>query len=94
MKEATILHEISPEQIIELFNGLQKQLNEFKESFVPKTPEEYMSRKEVATMLKCDESTVSNWVNAGKIQSYGLSGRVWYKRSEIESAIIPLKKRI
>jgi excisionase family DNA binding protein len=91
MKNTTILHEVSPDQITSLFNGLQNQLIELKQSFEPKKPLEYLTRDEVAQFLKCDLSTVHNWTKKGKLIPYGLGNRVYYKRTEVENAIIPLK---
>lgn len=93
MTKATILHELSPEQITSLFTGLQNQIKELNEKFEPKQPTEYLSRTEVAEMLKCTLPTVYNWVQKGVINSYGIAGRVYFKRSEIEAALICLNKK-
>lgn len=60
-KNATLIHEITYDQLLSLFDGLQKQLTELKQNFEPKTPIEYLTRNEVAEMLKCDLSTLWNW---------------------------------
>ena len=91
MKNTTILHEVSPDQITSLFNGLQKQLLELKQNFEPKKPLEYLTREEVSQFLKCDISTVSNWTKKGKLLPYGIGNRVYYKRTEVENALVPLK---
>ena len=75
-------------EVLSLFEGLQDQLNELKQSFEPKAPSEYLTRNEVAEMLKCDLSTLWNWAKKGKLIPYGIGNRVYYKRSEIESAIL------
>ena len=93
-KNATILHDFSPEQITSLFEGLQNQLTDLKENLQPKTPTEYLTRAEVARMLKCDLSTIHNWCVKGKLNPYGIGNRVYFKRSEVESNIIPLKGKI
>lgn len=87
---STILHEITPEQITSLFEGLQNQLNELKQNFVPKAPVVYLTRTEVAEMLKCDLSTVHNWTKKGKLKPYGIGNRVYYKRNEVEAVLLPL----
>jgi len=92
MESTTILHNLSPEQITSMFQGLQDQLKELKESFEPKTPTEYMTRSEVAEWLKCDISTVHNWTKKGKLIPYGIGNRVYYKRHEIEALLIPIGK--
>lgn len=93
MKYATILHEINPDQITSLFTGLQNQLIELKEGFEPKVPTEYLTRGEVAELLKCDLSTLHNWCKKGKLKPFGIGNRVYFRRSDIEAAMIPLNNK-
>lgn len=65
-------------------------LDELKKSFQPKTPEELLSRKETAKLLKINLSSLYNWTKDGRLKAYGISGKVYYKRSEVESALIEL----
>ena len=67
-------------QLSDLLRGLQSQL--FKE--------EYLTREEVAKMLKVDISTIHNWSKGGKLQKHCIGNRVFYKRSEIESKILAI----
>jgi excisionase family DNA binding protein len=92
MKNSTILHDVSPEQINSLFEGLKNQLTELKTNFAPKVPTEYLTRTEVAEWLKCDLSTVHNWTKKGKLIPYGIGNRVYYKRSEVEAVLLPFGK--
>lgn len=92
MKQSTILHEVTAEQITSLFAGLQNQIKELKKDFEPKHPTEFLTRNEVAELLKCDLSTLHNWVKKGKLTAYGIGNRVYFKRSEIEQVITPLNK--
>lgn len=81
----------TPEQLQNaILEGVKQQLQELKSAYQPREPEEFLSRAEVAKMLKVDISTIFNWGKAGKIKRYGLGNRVYYKRSEIERAIIQL----
>ena len=41
-------------------------------------------------MLDVDLSTIHNWTKRGKLKAYGIAGRIYYKRSEVEMAIKPL----
>jgi excisionase family DNA binding protein len=91
-KTSTILHEVSPEQITSLFEGLQNQLTELKQNFEPKTPTEYLTRNELAEMLKCDLSTIHNWCKKGKLNPYGIGNRVYFKRADLEYLLIPIGK--
>lgn len=91
-KTSTILHEVSPEQITSLFEAIQNQLTELKQNFEPKAPTEYLTRNELAEMLKCDLSTIHNWCKKGKLHPYGIGNRVYFKRADLESLLIPLNK--
>lgn len=92
MKNSTILHDVSPEEITSLFEGLQNQLTELKQNFEPKTPTEYLTRNELAELLKCDLSTIHNWCKKGKLNPYGIGNRVYFKRADLESLLIPIGK--
>lgn len=84
---------ITPEQLqTTIIEGVKIQLNELKIHFQPKTPNEYLTRNEVADLLKIDLSTLYNWTKSKKLISYGIGARVYYKRKEIENAIIKINK--
>jgi hypothetical protein len=87
----TQLHNLSPEQLGKLFDEvITSKFNDLKKHFQPTTPTEYLSRQEVAQMLKINLSTVHNMSVKGILQKYQISGRVLYKRSEVENAIVKL----
>ncbi len=81
----------TPQQITdEILNGVQIQINQLKKEFQPKEPTEYLTRNEVKELLNVDLSTVHNWTKKGKLKSYGIGSRVYYKRHEVEQSIKPL----
>lgn len=81
----------TPEKLQELINsGIEKQFEELKKSLHPKEVEEFMTRQEVADLLKINLTTLWSWTNKKKLNSYGIEGRVYYKRSEVEKALIKL----
>ena len=92
MYTSTLIHNYSAEKLDTKFESLQNQFNELRQKFELKVPTEYLTRQEVAEMLKCDLSTIHNWTKKGKLTPYGLGNRVYFKRSEIELALKPLKK--
>jgi excisionase family DNA binding protein len=94
MTQSTILHQVSAEQITNMFDKLENQLLELKANFQPKQPTEYLTRNEVADLLKCDLSTLHNWVKKGKLKPYGIGSRIYFKRNEIDEVLIPLNKKI
>lgn len=81
----------SPEQLQNaITENVRGQLEELKKSFRPKKPEEYLSRTQTAELLGITLGTLHLWTKKGILQSYGISRRVYYKRSEVESALIEL----
>lgn len=88
--ESTLLHNISSEELINLFRGLQSQIDELKQHFQPIQPIELLTRNEVAELLKCDLSTIHNWCKKGKLNPHAIGNRIYFKRSEIEASLINL----
>ncbi len=84
--------QITPQQLQEtILAGVKSQLEELKKEFQPKEAEELLTRKEVSALLKINLSTVHAYSNKGILNPIGLSGKVYYRRSEIEASLIPLK---
>jgi excisionase family DNA binding protein len=75
-----------------LKNLKESLLTELKTELDLKRPEEYLTRQEVAKLLKVHVSTVDEWTNRGKLIRYGIYGRrALYKRSEVENSLTPFK---
>lgn len=84
--------QITPEQLQNsIIEGVKQQLEEFKKHLQPIELNEFLGRSEVAKMLSVDLSTVHNWKKKGILTAYQIGGRVYYKRDEVESAIVKLK---
>lgn len=84
--------QVTPEQLqTAIILGVKEQLNELKELFQPKQPTEYLTRNEVKELLHIDLSTVHNWTKKNKLKAYGIGNRIYYKRHEVEQAIIPIQ---
>lgn len=90
MNNSTLLFNLSAEEIICQFKELGKQIQEIKQHLEPKQPNEYLTRTQVAKMLDIDISTLHNWTINGKLTKYCLGNRVYYKRDEVEAALIKL----
>ena len=83
--------QVTPDQLENaILTGVKEQLKELAKQFQPKEPTEYLTRNEVKKLLKVDLSTVHNWTKKGKLKSYGIGHRVYYKRTEIEQVLTPL----
>lgn len=91
MAEIIQFIQVTPEQFQKtILEGVRIQIENLKKEFQPKIPTEYLTRNEVVELLKIDLSTLFNWTKKGKLSSFGIGGRVYYKRQEIEQSIIRL----
>ena len=81
----------SPEELKNDINSLVKvQLEDFLQKYQPQQPKEYLSRNEVSKMLGVNLSTLHGWKVKKILVPFGISGRVYYLRSEIEAKLIRL----
>ena len=81
----------TPEQLQKaIIEGVKTQLQDLKQHFQPKEPNEYMTRQEVSKMLSVDLSTVHNWTKKGILTAHQIGGRVFYLRTDVEKAIVKL----
>jgi hypothetical protein len=86
------LIQLTPTELINAIeNSVNIKLEELKTSFQPKEPEELLTRSETSSLLKVNLSTLWNWTKKGKLKSYGIGNRVYYKRHEVMQSIINLK---
>jgi excisionase family DNA binding protein len=56
----------------------------------PKT-ETFLSRKEVAKLLKVSLPTLNEYTKEQKVKGYRIGARVLYKQSEVESSLLRIK---
>lgn len=64
-----------------------------KSSIIENTPQDkevLLNRKETAQLLKISLTTLYYWTKKGKIPAYSIQNRIYYKRSEIEKALIKI----
>ena len=74
----------------EIANEVKTHLDDFLKHFTPVQPKEYLTRSDVAKMFSVDISTISNWQKSGKLNPLGISGRVYFLRTEVEASLKPL----
>jgi len=72
--------------------SLKSDLAEIKLNLQPKEPTKYLGRKEVAELLNVNISTIHNWTVKGILTALQIGGRIYYKKADIEAAMIKLNK--
>lgn len=64
---------------------LEEALGSLKQESKDSVSEEFLSRKEVLSMLKIDSSTLWCWEKTGYIKSFPFGGRKRYKLIDVEA---------
>lgn len=93
MENSVLIEKVTQAQLIDVINqAVQKQFEELtREIHKVRDQEELLTREEAANLLKKNSSTLYLWTRKGKIPSYGIGNRVYYKRSEILDSLVKVK---
>ncbi|QTD37093.1 helix-turn-helix domain-containing protein [Polaribacter batillariae] len=84
----TQVHSTTPDQLYNsILKGVRTELKILVENFQPKKQPEYLTRKEVANILKVSLVTLSDWNKKGVLKPYRLGNLIRYKREEIDQAL-------
>ncbi|SHL02770.1 helix-turn-helix domain-containing protein [Flavobacterium xanthum] len=79
---------LQSQQLVDAITStLQPQQSDFKQE-----KNDLISRDEVCQILHFNKTTLHKHTKSGRLKSYGIGGRVLYKRSEVLEAVTPLKK--
>jgi excisionase family DNA binding protein len=93
MENSVLIEKITEAQLIDAINmAVQNKFEEFKrELYNVRDQEELLTREEAANLLKINITTLYHWTRKGKIPSYGIGYRVYYKRSEVLNSLVKAK---
>lgn len=90
----TQLHGVNPLEFKEsILADVRIELQALSQNFQPTTPPEYITRKELAEILKVTLVTIIDWDKKGILKPYRLGNLIRYKRSEIEQALIAINPK-
>jgi len=83
--------QVTPEQLQNaIIEGVKTQLESLKLHFEPKQPKTYKTRAEVSKMLNVSFVTLNKWNKSGRLKAVGIGGRVLYRQSDIDNAIVEI----
>ncbi len=89
MENAIMLHNLTPNDLEELIRKVViEQLEAFRKNTSTENPDELLTRAEACTLLKINMTTLWNWSKKGRIKSYGIGNRVYYKRGELMDSLV------
>lgn len=90
----TQVHGITPQQLTSnILKDVRAELKVIVQNFQPKKQPEYLTRKEVAKILKVSLVTLSDWNKKGVLKPYRLGNLIRYKTTEIEESLIAIYKK-
>jgi len=90
----TQVHGITPQQLTSnILKDVRAELKEIVLNFQPKKLPDYLTRKEVAKILKVSLVTLSDWNKKGVLKPYRLGNLIRYKRDEIDQALISINSK-
>ena len=84
-----IINETKEDFLTSILEGFREVVKDLTKQIAPKE-NDYLTRQETASLLKIDLSTLHSWIKKGKLISYGIQGRVYYKRADLENAMVKL----
>lgn len=92
MEKSILLHCITPEELKQIVKEvIQEEFLEVKKQPEEKDIECLLSRRETCEFLKISLTTLWHWTNKGKIDSYGIGNRVYYKKVDLLNSLVLLK---
>jgi excisionase family DNA binding protein len=74
-----------------LVNILSKLSLNTQEHHPTEDKEVFLSVKQVQELLNISTSTVKEWTKKGVLTAYRIQKRIYYKRSEIDAALVEVK---
>ena len=82
-----------PDSIINDLEGIKRELTDLKTNFAPKEPEDFLSRKEAAALLKISLVTLHQWSKDGILHPMKMGNRTYFSRKEIEQTMFNSNKK-
>ena len=84
---------IEANELLNHFGELKNEVSEIKKHLQNVAPLELLERSDVAELLNVTFTTLHDWVKKGVLPAHKIGNRVYFKRSEIESALVTIKHR-
>lgn len=71
---------------------LKAQLDELKKNFTQKEPDEFLTRKETAELLKISYVTLHDWANKNILKPYKMGNKTYFSRKEVTETLFNSNK--
>ncbi|MGA0556041.1 helix-turn-helix transcriptional regulator [Larkinella sp. VNQ87] len=77
------IEQLDAQTILTKFSSLESAINQLMMRITHQAPDEFLTREEVAALLKVSKVTIWNWDKKGLLKPYRLGNHVRYKRNEV-----------
>lgn len=92
MGQSILVNNLDIEELKDIINtSLKKQLDDVFNALKREKNETLLTRDETCKLLKINSTTLWKWTKEGKLISYSIHNRIYYKKSEIIDCLIPSK---
>lgn len=88
MQTQIFLNGITLQQLAEAITPLLQKTDEL--DIISNSEKELLTRIEVCELLSINKTSLWKHTKSGRLKSYGLGNRVYYKRSEVLEAVKPI----
>lgn len=88
MNNQIFLNGITLQQLAEAITPLLQKTDEL--DIISNSEKELLTRIEVCELLSINKTSLWKHTKSGRLKSYGLGNRVYYKRSEVLEAVKPI----
>jgi len=85
MATSTIIENVTPDELIESVRRVIKQ--EIADLNLGRTAPKYLTRREVADLLKISLPTLNDYTRSGRIKGHRIGSRVLYSEEEVTKAV-------
>ena len=83
----------TPEQLTEtILTQVKKEFEILKQFYTPREPEDFLSRKETAELLKISLVCLHSWVNQKILKSYKMGNKTFFSRKEVTETMFNSNK--
>lgn len=71
---------------------IKAQLDELKNNFAPKEPDEFLTRSETSTLLKISLVCLHDWCNKGILHPYKMGNKTYFSRKQVIETLLNSNK--